>query len=333
RPNYRLNLLALDTRNVESTKALLRLKSLGAVQVMTYEPPPPSAYVGVIRGVSTEIADAELYASLREKAPVIQARRLGTSEAVKLTFSSGAACEHVYIGHTRYEVFPYLEKPRQCPKCNRFGHIASTCSKAQRCSRCGGEHDISTCGAEKPKCTNCSKRHDATSPRCPMYKVEKQITNYKSSNNMDYTSAKSAIISNQETRGAGKRPQRTNEDKGITIPINSDNEFPSLKKQPAAMTPKTPVTTLEPSVSSSAEEATTTRPLKDEQNPTRKSSVQPTYKNSRSDAAPKPQSLGNALCTLTTMLRTFLASRHSQFAQSLITIIDIVVPFITSWCH
>ncbi|KAG0416185.1 hypothetical protein HPB47_006642, partial [Ixodes persulcatus] len=28
RPNYRLNLLALDTRNVESTKALLRLKSL-----------------------------------------------------------------------------------------------------------------------------------------------------------------------------------------------------------------------------------------------------------------------------------------------------------------
>ncbi|KAG0412021.1 hypothetical protein HPB47_010855 [Ixodes persulcatus] len=162
RPNYRLNLLALDTRNVESTKALLRLKSLGAVQVMTYEPPPLSAYVGVIRGVSTEIADAELGAALREKAPVIQVRRLGTSEAVKITFASGATCEHVYIGHTRYEVFPYLERPRQCPKCNRFGHIASTCSKAQRCSRCGGEHDVSTCEAEQPKCTNCSKRHDAT---------------------------------------------------------------------------------------------------------------------------------------------------------------------------
>lgn len=78
RPNYRLNLLALDTRNVESTKALLRLKSLGAVQVMTYEPPPPSAYVGVIRGLSTEIADPELCAALREKAPVIQVRRLRT---------------------------------------------------------------------------------------------------------------------------------------------------------------------------------------------------------------------------------------------------------------
>ncbi|KAG0429367.1 hypothetical protein HPB47_023682 [Ixodes persulcatus] len=125
RPNYRLNLLALDTRNVESTKALIRLKSLGPVQVMTYEPPPPSAYVGVIRGVSTEIADAELCAALRGEAPVIRVRRLGTSEAVKITFASGATCEHVYIGHTRYEVFPYLEKPRQCPKCNRFGHIAS----------------------------------------------------------------------------------------------------------------------------------------------------------------------------------------------------------------
>ncbi|KAG0423184.1 hypothetical protein HPB47_001022 [Ixodes persulcatus] len=94
RPNYRLNLLALDTRNVESTKALLRLKSLGAVQVMTYEPPAPSAYVGVIRGVSTEIADAELCAALRENAPVIEVRRLGTSEAVKITFASGATCEH-----------------------------------------------------------------------------------------------------------------------------------------------------------------------------------------------------------------------------------------------
>ncbi|KAG0429251.1 hypothetical protein HPB47_023810 [Ixodes persulcatus] len=47
-------------------------QSLGAVQGMTYELPPPSAYVGVIRGVSTKIADAERCAALREKAPVIQ---------------------------------------------------------------------------------------------------------------------------------------------------------------------------------------------------------------------------------------------------------------------
>ncbi|KAG0417037.1 hypothetical protein HPB47_005935 [Ixodes persulcatus] len=43
RPNYRLHLLAIDARNVESTKALLQLKNLGTVQVQTYEPPPPSA--------------------------------------------------------------------------------------------------------------------------------------------------------------------------------------------------------------------------------------------------------------------------------------------------
>ncbi|KAG0433648.1 hypothetical protein HPB47_019685 [Ixodes persulcatus] len=143
RPNYRLNLLALDTRNLESTKAILQLKNIGPLQVHTYEPTPASSSVGVIRGVSVEIADDDLSASVRLKSPGTQARRLGKSEVVKLIFTTGTPPDHIYVGHTRYQVLPYLEKPRQCPKCNRFGHIASTCTKAQKCSRCGADHDAS----------------------------------------------------------------------------------------------------------------------------------------------------------------------------------------------
>ncbi|KAG0421821.1 hypothetical protein HPB47_002304, partial [Ixodes persulcatus] len=80
RPNYRLNLLAIDARNVESTKALLQLKNLGTVQVQTYEPPPPSASVGIIRGVSADIEDADLLAVMREKSSVIQAKLLQTPQ-------------------------------------------------------------------------------------------------------------------------------------------------------------------------------------------------------------------------------------------------------------
>ncbi|KAG0422178.1 hypothetical protein HPB47_001974 [Ixodes persulcatus] len=80
RPNYRLNLLAIDARNVESTKALLQLKNLGTVQVQTYEPPPPSASVGIIRGVSADIEDADLLAAMREKSSVIQAKLLQTPQ-------------------------------------------------------------------------------------------------------------------------------------------------------------------------------------------------------------------------------------------------------------
>ncbi|KAG0410822.1 hypothetical protein HPB47_012057 [Ixodes persulcatus] len=124
RPNYRLNLLALDTLNLESTKAILQLKNIGPLQVHTYEPTPASSSVGVIRGVSVEIADEDLSTSVRVKSPGTQARRLGKSEVVKVISITGTPPDHVYVGHTRYQVLPYLEKPRQCPKCNRFGHIA-----------------------------------------------------------------------------------------------------------------------------------------------------------------------------------------------------------------
>ncbi|KAG0410991.1 hypothetical protein HPB47_011900, partial [Ixodes persulcatus] len=80
RPNYRLNLLAIDARNVEFTKALLQLKNLGAVKVQTYEPPPPSASAGIIRGVSADIEDADLLAPMREKASAIQAKLLQTPQ-------------------------------------------------------------------------------------------------------------------------------------------------------------------------------------------------------------------------------------------------------------
>ncbi|KAG0425881.1 hypothetical protein HPB47_026948, partial [Ixodes persulcatus] len=109
RPKYLLNLLAIDAKNIESTKSLLQLKKLGTIQVRTYEPAPPSSNVGVIRGVSTEIADADLWASIREKAPVVQVRRLGKTEAVKLVFSTRTSPEYVFVGHTRYGVLSTLK--------------------------------------------------------------------------------------------------------------------------------------------------------------------------------------------------------------------------------
>ncbi|KAG0420096.1 hypothetical protein HPB47_003681 [Ixodes persulcatus] len=242
RPNYRLNLLAIDARNIESTKSLL----LGTIQVQTYEPAPPSSNVGVIRGVSTEITHADLWASIREKAPVIQVRRLGKTEAVKLVFSSRTSPEYVFVGHTRYSVLSYLEKPRQCPKCNRFGHLASTCSKMQRCSRCGGEHVVSECEAKQPRCLNCKRGHDAPSRNCPAYKAGKQITNYRSSNNADYTNrveangpvCTAAKVSTQEYRSCFEpkyfQEPRSTRKMGKRTPSSEEAKI-SCNAQPATL--------------------------------------------------------------------------------------------------
>lgn len=341
RPNYRLNLLAIDARNIESTKSLLQLKKLGTIQVQTYEPAPPSSNVGVIRGVSTEITDADLWASIREKAPVIQVRRLGKTEAVKLVFSTRTSPEYVFVGHTRYSVLSYLEKPRQCPKCNRFGHLASTCSKTQRCSRCGGEHVVSECEAKQPRCINCKRGHDATSRNCPAYKAEKQITNYRSSNNVDYTSAKTVITNEQKVRGLEKhrtphkQKQSLKGDKKAIIPEMNETDFPPLDTLSSEIMPKPMVPSAEQPESSpkNAEAVSTQNTSKNQEVPRKWAREHPAQKKPRSVATPKSQSLGNALCTIVTLLRSFLTSLQSPIAQAMITIIDIVVPLATSWCN
>lgn len=48
RPNYQLNLLALDTKNSESTKALLTLTSIAGIAVQVHGPQPRDAAIGII---------------------------------------------------------------------------------------------------------------------------------------------------------------------------------------------------------------------------------------------------------------------------------------------
>ncbi|KAM7303608.1 hypothetical protein ISCGN_013556 [Ixodes scapularis] len=101
RPNRRLNLLAIDCRNTESTKALLKLESIGGIPVQAYAPHSREAAKGVIYGVQEDISDVQLESSVRATAPVLCLRRLGKSEVVKLVFSTNTLPAYVTIGYTR----------------------------------------------------------------------------------------------------------------------------------------------------------------------------------------------------------------------------------------
>ncbi|KAG0415265.1 hypothetical protein HPB47_007541 [Ixodes persulcatus] len=198
RPNRRLNLLAIDCRNTESTKALLKLESIRGIPVQAYAPHSREAAKGVIYGVQEDISDVQLESSVRATAPVLCLRRFGKSEFVKLVFSTNTLPAYVTIGYTRYNVEPFIEKPRQCPNCSSYDHICGTCLKTSRCSRCGGAHDRSKCDTEDPRCINCGKKHESTSRQCPKFKFEQSIYKYKNYAGVDYKSARSAILSSNE---------------------------------------------------------------------------------------------------------------------------------------
>lgn len=316
RPNPRLNLLALDTRNMESTKALLGVTILCGIPVQAYTPRSPDKAVGVIRGLPTDMTNTDVQNAVRATVPVVSARRLGSSEVVQMVFQGTKAPEHVSIGYTRFKVLPYIERPRQCTKCRRFGHIASTCQMPLRCVRCGKDHDKAVCSAEQPRCPNCKKMHESTSRRCPIFKTEEAISMYRTENRVSYASARVAVTGGGAVKPQGNARQKPKEQKqrlslyeeagtmhvvqdDIEALVSNDTNFPPLSGDGVP-------TTLEKS--------------RTHQRRLRKASL-----NHTAEVNSSSQGLGSALSTILLMFRNMLQLIDLPFAKSLVTILDTVV--------
>lgn len=204
RPNQKLNVLAIDTKNVESTKALFGLTLLVELPVIAYESLPRELAAGVTYEVPGDLINGKLQLAVRATATFTSTYGLGTSENVKLTISTGTLPDYVTLGYTRHKLQPYIEKPCQCWKCCRFGHVQTGCSKEGCCSRCGGAHDRSEHQADRPFCTNFGKAHYSSSRMCAAYQKEKQTYQYQSEAQMvGYATAKAALYSHPKS----KRPK------------------------------------------------------------------------------------------------------------------------------
>ena len=74
----------------------------------------------------------------------------------------------------KFKVRPYVPSPTRCYKCQKFGHVATTCmAKAARCRLCAGAHLTEQCQIQRNsgqivtlKCANCGEAHPASSGLC-----------------------------------------------------------------------------------------------------------------------------------------------------------------------
>ncbi|KAG0444677.1 hypothetical protein HPB47_013521, partial [Ixodes persulcatus] len=55
RPNYRLNLLSLDARNMAASSSLLKVSSLLGIPIRAFEPRSPAQATGAIKGIDAAI--------------------------------------------------------------------------------------------------------------------------------------------------------------------------------------------------------------------------------------------------------------------------------------
>lgn len=194
RPNKRLNLIAVDTRNGQTTRTLLACSELCGMKVRAYEPVPRHYAVGVITDVDPALSEVEIEQNVRSpEGRVARLRRLGKSTAVKLSFSTTTLPSYVYLGHVRHPVSLFKERPIQCRKCCAYGHREATCKRPPICSRCGDLHESNTECSAQEKCANCGQPHAATSSSCPKWKKESETRNYARQHAVDFRAARTAV--------------------------------------------------------------------------------------------------------------------------------------------
>ncbi|GFT07184.1 putative RNA-directed DNA polymerase from transposon BS [Trichonephila clavipes] len=114
-----------------------------------------------------------------------------TPEAEILEGFSGQGV--IQAGYLNCKIRPYIPNPLRCFKCQRFGHSQTSCRGQLTCSRCASVGHSSTGCTLELKCFNCSQSHSSDSKLCPKWKIEKQIQEIKTNNNISYQEARKLI--------------------------------------------------------------------------------------------------------------------------------------------
>ena len=70
--------------------------------------------------------------------------------------------------------------PRQCFRCQAFGHLARDCTSTEKCKSCAGDHDSRKCPNKDDErtCRNCFGAHPTTFRGCPTYIQTKKNQTY-----------------------------------------------------------------------------------------------------------------------------------------------------------
>ncbi|KAF2348285.1 hypothetical protein FHG87_020960 [Trinorchestia longiramus] len=140
---------------------------------------------------------------------------------VKLGFAGTQCPSHIYVGFTRYAVFPFNAPPRCHYRCQRLGHVAVNYNSPLRCLVCSGPHSKDECTAEpgQEKCANCHQTHIASSKECPAIRNAAAIQKLQHSG-VGFEAAKHKVMKTQ-IELATKAPFMKKQN--LTVPIVSSN--------------------------------------------------------------------------------------------------------------
>ncbi|KAF2349005.1 hypothetical protein FHG87_020237 [Trinorchestia longiramus] len=231
RVNKRGNLVAfeLEEATIGKLTSLLAVKRLGKWTVNCSQPVSQMQSWEVIKGIHPSVNVEDIKASADcGSSELLSVTRLPRysggikeeSSAVKLGFAGTQCPSHIYVGFTRYAVFPFNAPPRRCNCCQRLGHVAVNCNSSLRCLVCSGPHTKDECTAEpgQEKCAHCHQTH-AGSKECPAIRNAAAIQKLQHSG-VGFEAAKHKVMKTQ-TELATKAPFIKKQN--LTVPTVSSN--------------------------------------------------------------------------------------------------------------
>jgi hypothetical protein len=121
---------------------------------------------------------------------ILKGKDKSNTSMFKVTFNSSTLPTFLYLGYQRFQVSPYIAKPWQCFKCQRFHHNAISCKNAPRCVACSGAHNVKDCSAKgNPLCCNCGGQHTANYGGCRLMKEAQAVERTRVEQRVSYQDA------------------------------------------------------------------------------------------------------------------------------------------------
>lgn len=212
----------------DQAKQLARAKKFQGVELRTKRVGKDVSAKGIIHGVGSDLSDQSILANVKTQngIKISDVKRLGgvkKTESVVLTFVGEIMPERVYIGFNCYTVKLFIPRPIRCYKCQRFGHIATSCNGNKRCPSCGENHDYEECSKhEDPVCCNCGGKHSAAFTQCPKFTEAREIMVVKVQNKLSYSEAVKEVRSKIDISEAPSQSTSTDSEKGNTDKVYVD---------------------------------------------------------------------------------------------------------------
>ncbi|GBM83199.1 hypothetical protein AVEN_262679-1 [Araneus ventricosus] len=178
----------------------------------------------IIRDVDTDLFIEDIAAELTKQSiaasKIVRFKKKGTSEPIPIVLVEEIGRTNrsdIRIGRLIFKVYKFIENPKLCYKCLKFGHTQIRCRNDNRCKNCGGAHK--ECSDVPDKCFRCGQAHDALSRECSFYLIEKEIINLVREKDISFNEARKKVNS-----------QTVREHSSEEISVKSGQEIADLRE-------------------------------------------------------------------------------------------------------